>query len=51
MTAHHRSKPAGTPLARDDIVALSEPKEVWYFDLGAPPDKSDVKTLDLEFTR
>lgn len=25
--------------------------QVWHFDLGAPPDKSDVKTVDLEFTR
>ncbi len=42
---------SGVPLARERIVALSEPKEVWYFDLGAPPDKSDVKSVDLEFTK
>jgi hypothetical protein len=43
--------PAGVPLAQERIVALSEPKEVWYFDLGNPPDRSDVKTVDIEFTR
>ncbi len=42
---------AGTPLDLDSIVPLSEPVEVWYFDLGTPPTKSDTKTLDLEFTR
>jgi len=30
--------------------ALS-PIQVWYFDLGAPPERSDVKTVDVEFTR
>ena len=43
--------PAGVPLAQERIVALSEPKEVWYFDLGNPPDRSDVKTVDIEFTK
>ncbi len=42
---------AGVPLAHDRIVPLSEPKEVWHFDLGAPPDRSDVKTVDVEITR
>lgn len=42
---------AGVPLAADRIVALSKPKEVWHFDLGSPPEKSDVKAVDLEFTR
>lgn len=26
-------------------------RQVWYFDLGAPPERSDVKTVDVEFTR
>jgi hypothetical protein len=39
------------PLARERIVPLSKPREVWYFDLGAPPEKSDVRTVDFEFTR
>lgn len=42
---------AGVPLAAERVVALSEPQEVWHFSLGAPPDKSDVKTVDVEFTR
>ena len=42
---------AGTPLDMDGIVPLSDPLEVWYFDLGTPPTKSDTKTLDLEFSR
>jgi type III protein arginine methyltransferase len=32
-------------------VPLSEPMEVWYFDLRAPPQDSARKTLDVEFTR
>ncbi|KAL4424877.1 hypothetical protein ABPG77_002100 [Micractinium sp. CCAP 211/92] len=47
----HPAYAAGVPLAHDRIVALSEPKEVWHFDLGAPPDRSDVKTVDVEITR
>ena len=38
-------------MAHDAIKPLSEPVEAWYFDLGAPPTASDVKTIDLEFTR
>ena len=26
-------------------------RQVWYFDLGAPPERRDVKTVDVEFTR
>ncbi|PSC69443.1 arginine methyltransferase [Micractinium conductrix] len=47
----HPAFAAGVPLAAERVVALSEPQEVWHFSLGAPPDKSDVKTVDVEFTR
>ncbi|KAL4451864.1 hypothetical protein ABPG75_007526 [Micractinium tetrahymenae] len=47
----HPAYAAGVPLAHDRIVPLSEPREVWHFDLGAPPDKSDVKAVDVEITR
>lgn len=47
----HPAYAAGVPLAHDCIVPLSEPREVWHFDLGAPPDRSDVKTVDVEITR
>ena len=47
----HPAYAAGVPLAHDAIKPLSEPVEAWYFDLGAPPTASDVKTIDLEFTR
>ena len=30
---------------------LSEAREVWHFDMLAPPDESDRKILDLTFTR
>lgn len=39
------------PLAGKRIIALSEPQEVWHFDLGAPPERSDVKSVDVAFTR
>lgn len=42
---------AGVPLDQDRVIPLSKPKEVWHFDLGAPPDKSEVKSVDLEFTK
>ena len=47
----HPAYAAGVPLAHEAVVPLSDPVEVWYFDLGAPPDASNVKTLDLEFTK
>ena len=47
----HPAYAAGVPLATEGIVPLSEPVEVWYFDLGAPPDRSDTKTVDVHFTR
>ena len=61
----HPAYAAGVPLAHQGlgqaqgqgkqqgcgVVALSEPQEVWHFDLGAPPERSDVKTLDIEFTQ
>jgi hypothetical protein len=37
------------PLDRERIRPLSKPQEVWYFDLGAPPEKSAVKLVDMEF--
>jgi protein arginine N-methyltransferase 7 len=39
------------PLDRDSIVALSEPQEVWYFNLSSPPEKGNSRTLDVEFTK
>eukprot|EP00887_Chlorella_sp_A99_P001822 scaffold19.g1822.t1 len=47
----HPAYAAGVPLAQQGIVPLSEPQEVWYFDLGSPPERSATKTVDVDFTR
>ena len=49
----YRWEPAhasGTPLSPESYVVLSEPMRVWHFDIVAPPEESDSKVLDLEFT-
>ena len=42
---------AGTPLAPGMYVPLSEPAEVWHFDLRSPPEDSAERTLDLTLAR
>ena len=42
---------SGTPLAPGMYVPLSEPAEVWHFDLRSPPEDSAERTLDLTLTR
>lgn len=46
----HPAYAAGVPFDPEAIKPLSAPQEVWHFDFGAPPDKSDVKNVDVEFT-
>ncbi len=41
---------AGTPFDAESVVPLSDPVEVWYFDLGSSPDASASKTVDLTFS-
>ena len=41
---------SGTQLSPGSYVPLSEPMRVWHFDIVAPPEESDSKVLDLEFT-
>lgn len=47
----HVTCDTGIPLADNMFVPLSAPMEVWHFDMLAPPDESDRKTLDVTFTR
>ena len=42
---------SGTPLAPGMYKPLSEPAEVWHFDLRSPPEDSAERTLDLSLTR
>ena len=46
---HHPTFGGGAPLDMSNVKVLSQPKEVWYFDLGSPPERSDVKKIDVEF--
>jgi len=41
----------GDSSSNNNIVALSEPVEVWYFDMKVPPEKSDTKSVDLTFIK
>lgn len=45
----HPAYAAGVPWNTAGVKTLSEPVEVWYFSLGTPPDKSDVKTGRFSF--
>lgn len=40
----------GVPLDYSAIRTLSAPIEIWHFDFSAPPEKSDTKKVDVEFT-
>ena len=40
----------GIPLDYSSIKTLSEPVEVWHFNFNNPPEKSDTKNVDVEFT-
>ena len=42
---------AGTPLADNMFIPLSEPMEVWHFDMLSPPEESNRRTLDVTFNR
>ncbi len=42
---------AGTPLHPGMYTPLSEPAEVWHFDLRSPPEDSAERTLDLAISR
>jgi len=42
---------AGTPLHPGMYTPLSEPAEVWHFDLRSPPEDSADRTLDLAISR
>lgn len=46
---HHPTFGGGAPLDMSNVKILSQPIEVWYFDLGSPPERSDVKKIDVEF--
>ena len=46
----HPAYATGPPWEKDAVRALSEPVAVWYFDFGSPPESSDVKNVDVEFT-
>lgn len=46
----HPTFATGAPLDMEAMRPLSRPAEVWYFDFKSPADKSDVKTMDIEFT-
>ena len=47
----HPTYSAGVPIDPDSYRALSKPKEIWHFDLGNPPEASDQKFVDFEFTK
>lgn len=40
----------GAPLADGMYTPLTEPIEVWHFDMLSPPESSAQKTIDLTFT-
>ena len=40
---------AGVPLGKGLYRPLSEPVEVWHFDMRCPPEESGRKTVDVEF--
>lgn len=42
---------SGTPLHPGMYAPLSEPAEVWHFDLRSPPEDSAERTLDLAISR
>lgn len=42
---------AGVPLADNMFIPLSEPREVWHFDMLSPPEESDRRTWDVTFNR
>ena len=46
----HPTYSSGVPVDPDSYRALSKPKEIWHFDLGNPPEASDQKFVDFEFT-
>jgi type III protein arginine methyltransferase len=46
----HPSYATGPPLDQNKVKVLSEPVPVWYFDFKSPPESSDVKNIDVEFT-
>lgn len=46
---HHPTFGGGASLDMSTTKLLSRPMEVWYFDLGSPPETSDVKKIDVEF--
>ena len=47
----HPTYTSGVPVNPDSYRALSKPKEIWHFDLGNPPEASDQKFVDFEFTK
>ncbi len=47
----HSSYATGPPLDQSKVKTLSEPVPVWYFDFKSPPESSDVKNIDVEFTK
>lgn len=47
----HPSYATGPPLDQSKIKTLSEPVPIWYFDFKSPPESSDVKNVDVEFTK
>ena len=49
----YRWQPAystGAPWDKEAVRPLSAPIPVWYFNFSAPPESSDVKNVDVEFT-
>ncbi len=47
----NQSCAAGVPVADSMFIPLSEPMEVWHFDMLSPPEESDRRTLDVTFNR
>jgi protein arginine N-methyltransferase 7 len=47
----HPAHSGGAPLGAGAARPLSAPVEAWYFDFGAPPERSAAKTLDLEIAQ
>ena len=47
----HPTYTSGIEVDKNAFVELSKPMEIWHFDLLNPPEQSETKFVDLEFTR
>ena len=50
LTVHTSFIATGAPLEAGMYNALSEPVEAWHFDLKAPIEEAETKSLDLQFS-